>query len=143
MCVYIITVFCGCSLFCRLNVPSRDTRVVGYKARQKKKLVTELDKEYQEIIKDQSQSKAYHVNITYVSSAHTYVHTYVYRYVHTYVYLYCETLISATIGKVFDGLLEGLNFYCISEFILSNLLKISRFGGLKGLGWIIEVPCTE
>lgn len=37
----------------KLNVPSRDTRVVGYKARQKKKLVAELDKEYQEIIKDQ------------------------------------------------------------------------------------------
>ena len=42
---------------CRWDAPSRGAKVIGYKARQKKKLIAELDKEYEEIVKVREQSQ--------------------------------------------------------------------------------------
>ena len=46
-----------CQFLCRWDAPSRGAKVIGYKARQKKKLVAELDKEYEEIVKVKEQSQ--------------------------------------------------------------------------------------
>ena len=74
--MYIRTLLSICFVV-RIKAPVRDAKVIGYKARQRKKLISELEKEYEEIHQERKKG--------------TVVSMLTFKYVRTYLYTYVRT----------------------------------------------------